>query len=100
MCIYNGIQAKQQMQKEFEVALQKLRGKDANIIKEAAEIQVQNLRHPFSLSWQCNILILTIDSLSWQNYIEELDKLPKVNLIHLFQGRYLRFVTVSRYSSY
>ncbi|KAJ8437546.1 hypothetical protein Cgig2_011570 [Carnegiea gigantea] len=32
--------AKQRAQKEFEVALQKLRGKDANIIKEAAEIQI------------------------------------------------------------
>lgn len=59
--------AKQGEQKEFEAALQKLRGKDANIIKEAAEIQ---------------------------NYITELEKLPKVKFTDLFQSRYLPFVNI------
>ncbi|KAJ8543348.1 hypothetical protein K7X08_005871 [Anisodus acutangulus] len=48
-------------QKEFELALRKLRGKDADISEEAAEIQ---------------------------DYIETLEKLPKVNLFDLFQRRY------------
>lgn len=34
------IQAKQGNQKEFEASLRKLRGKDADISAEAAEIQV------------------------------------------------------------
>ncbi|KAL3359298.1 hypothetical protein AABB24_016053 [Solanum stoloniferum] len=48
-------------QKEFELALSKLRGKDADISEEAAEIK---------------------------DYIETLEKLPKVNLFDLFQRRY------------
>ncbi|KAG5587595.1 hypothetical protein H5410_048029 [Solanum commersonii] len=48
-------------QKEFELALHKLRGKDADISEEAAEIK---------------------------DYIETLEKLPKVNLFDLFQRRY------------
>ncbi|KAH0634977.1 sugar transporter ERD6-like 7 [Solanum tuberosum] len=48
-------------QKEFELALRKLRGKDADISEEAAEIK---------------------------DYIETLEKLPKVNLFDLFQRRY------------
>ncbi|KAF3642928.1 Sugar transporter ERD6-like 16 [Capsicum baccatum] len=48
-------------QKEFELALRRLRGKDADISEEAAEIQ---------------------------EYIETLEKLPKVNLLDLFQRRY------------
>ncbi|CAH9115175.1 unnamed protein product [Cuscuta epithymum] len=53
--------------KEFEIALQKLRGKDADISEEAAEIQ---------------------------DYVEKLDKLPKAKLLDLFQKRYLRSVTI------
>ena len=37
------MQAKIGREKEFEDALQDLRGKDANISKEAADIQVLNL---------------------------------------------------------
>ncbi|MCD7451199.1 hypothetical protein HAX54_010082 [Datura stramonium] len=48
-------------QKEFELALRRLRGKDVDISEEAAEIQ---------------------------DYIETLEKLPKVNLFDLFQRRY------------
>ncbi|KAH0738688.1 hypothetical protein KY290_037393 [Solanum tuberosum] len=48
-------------QKEFELALRKLRGTDADISEEAAEIK---------------------------DYIETLEKLPKVNLFDLFQRRY------------
>ncbi|XP_056685975.1 uncharacterized protein [Spinacia oleracea] len=55
-------------QKEFEAAFQKLRGKDADITHEAAEIQ---------------------------DYIEELEKMPKANMFDLFQKRYLRSVTVT-----
>ncbi|KAM7521545.1 hypothetical protein LguiA_011447 [Lonicera macranthoides] len=54
-------------EKEFEVALQKLRGKDADISEEAAEIQ---------------------------DYIETLQKLPKAKLLDLFQRRYLRSVII------
>ncbi|GMH02659.1 hypothetical protein Nepgr_004498 [Nepenthes gracilis] len=59
--------AKRGDQKEFEVALQKLRGKDADITCEATGIQ---------------------------NYIEELQQLPKANVLDLFQRRYRRSVIV------
>ncbi|XP_076915075.1 sugar transporter ERD6-like 7 [Bidens hawaiensis] len=54
-------------QKEFEAALRKLRGKDADVSEEADEIQ---------------------------DYIETLQKLPKAGLFGLFQRRYLRSVTI------
>ncbi|XP_052188066.1 sugar transporter ERD6-like 7 isoform X2 [Diospyros lotus] len=54
-------------QKDFEVALQKLRGKDADISEEAAEIQ---------------------------DYIETLQRLPKAKFLELFQRRYLRSVII------
>ncbi|KAK2990544.1 hypothetical protein RJ640_019824 [Escallonia rubra] len=54
-------------QKDFEAALRRLRGKDADIAEEAAEIQ---------------------------DYIETLQKLPKAKLLDLFQRRYLRSVTI------
>ncbi|XP_042516690.1 sugar transporter ERD6-like 16 [Macadamia integrifolia] len=54
-------------QKKFEVALQRLRGKDADISKEAYEIQ---------------------DS------IEALQKLPEATMLDLFQRSYLRSVIV------
>ncbi|KAL7583966.1 sugar transporter ERD6-like 7 [Lactuca sativa] len=53
--------------KEFQAALRKLRGKDADISEEAAEIQ---------------------------DYIETLEKLPKAKLLDLFQKRYLRSVII------
>ncbi|CAI0464057.1 unnamed protein product [Linum tenue] len=59
--------AKRGHEKEFEVALQKLRGKDANIAEEAAEIM---------------------------EYIETLDRLPKVKMLDLFNRRYLRSVII------
>ncbi|OVA11402.1 Sugar/inositol transporter [Macleaya cordata] len=54
-------------QKEFEGALQMLRGKDADISYEAAEIQ---------------------------DYIETLQQLPQARILDLFQRRYLRSVTI------
>ncbi|PON78456.1 Sugar/inositol transporter [Trema orientale] len=59
--------AKTGRQKEFEAALQKLRGKNANISHEAAEIQ---------------------------DYITTLEQLPKAKLLDLFQRRYLRSVII------
>ncbi|CAI0426464.1 unnamed protein product [Linum tenue] len=59
--------AKTGHEKDFEVALQKLRGNDADISEEAAEIK---------------------------EYIETLDRLPKVKFLDLFQRRYLRSVIV------
>ncbi|RXI02692.1 hypothetical protein DVH24_002770 [Malus domestica] len=59
--------AKTGRQKEFEVALQKLRGRDADISDEAAEIQ---------------------------EYITTLDRFPQAKLLDLFQSRYLRSVIV------
>ncbi|KAH9730077.1 Sugar transporter ERD6-like 7 [Citrus sinensis] len=59
--------AKTGKEKEFEAALQKLRGKDADITHEAAEIQ---------------------------DYIETLERLPKAGMLDLFQRRYLRSVTI------
>lgn len=53
--------------KEFEAALQKLRGKEADISSEAAEIQ---------------------------DYIETLEHLPKTGMLDLFQRRYLHSVTI------
>ncbi|KAI4340233.1 hypothetical protein MLD38_025092 [Melastoma candidum] len=53
--------------KEFREALQELRGKDADISHEAAEIQ---------------------------DYIEMLDQLPKAKLLDLFRSRYRRSVTI------
>ncbi|XVF32655.1 hypothetical protein REPUB_Repub17cG0101200 [Reevesia pubescens] len=52
---------------EFEAALQDLRGKDADISKEADEIR---------------------------DYIETLERLPKAKMLDLFQRRYLRSVTI------
>ncbi|EXC16583.1 Sugar transporter ERD6-like 7 [Morus notabilis] len=53
--------------KEFEASLQKLRGKDADISHEAAEIQ---------------------------DYITTLEQLPKAKLLDLFQKRYLRSIII------
>ncbi|KAL0459589.1 UNVERIFIED_CONTAM: Sugar transporter ERD6-like 7 [Sesamum latifolium] len=58
--------AKKGNQKEFEASLRRLRGKNADISAEAAEIQ---------------------------DYIETLERLPKARLLDLFQRRYLRSVT-------
>ncbi|KAF9604488.1 hypothetical protein IFM89_006843 [Coptis chinensis] len=52
---------------EFEVALQKLRGKDADINVEAAEIQ---------------------------DYIDSLARLPKAKMLDLFHRRYMRSVII------
>ncbi|EOX94872.1 Major facilitator superfamily protein isoform 1 [Theobroma cacao] len=54
-------------EKEFEAALQDLRGKDADISKEAADIR---------------------------DYIETLQRLPKAKMLDLFQRRYLRSVII------
>ncbi|XP_058076790.1 sugar transporter ERD6-like 16 isoform X2 [Magnolia sinica] len=59
--------AKVGREKEFKAALQRLRGKDADISKEAAEIQ---------------------------EYIETLEKLPKAGIQDLFQRRYALSVIV------
>ncbi|KAJ4969040.1 hypothetical protein NE237_015741 [Protea cynaroides] len=59
--------AKMGLHKEFEVAMQKLRGKDADITQEAAEIQDN---------------ILTIQSL------------PKARMLDLFQQKYIRSVII------
>ncbi|KAH6766333.1 Major facilitator superfamily protein [Perilla frutescens var. hirtella] len=59
--------ARQGNQKEFEASLRKLRGKDADISAEAAEIQ---------------------------EYIETLERLPKAKLLDLFQKRYLSSLTI------
>ncbi|XP_044500947.1 sugar transporter ERD6-like 7 [Mangifera indica] len=59
--------AKRGKGKEFEAALRKLRGKDADISHEASEIQ---------------------------DYIETLERLPKARVLDLFQRRYLRSVTI------
>ncbi|KAL5701551.1 hypothetical protein ACHQM5_026875 [Ranunculus cassubicifolius] len=59
--------AKMGRQKEFEMALQILRGKNADISHEAAEIQ---------------------------DYIETLEHLPKAGMLDLFQKRYLRSVII------
>ncbi|KAL5541764.1 hypothetical protein UlMin_009474 [Ulmus minor] len=54
-------------EKEFQVALQRLRGKDADITQEAVEIQ---------------------------EYIETLQSLPQANMLDLFQSRYIRSVII------
>ncbi|CAK7348206.1 unnamed protein product [Dovyalis caffra] len=59
--------ARRGREREFETALQKLRGKDADISHEAAEIK---------------------------DYIETLERLPKAKLFDLFQRRYLRSVII------
>ncbi|KAK7336708.1 hypothetical protein VNO77_17254 [Canavalia gladiata] len=59
--------AKRGRQKDFEIALQILRGKDADISEEAEEIQ---------------------------DYITSLERLPKPRLLELFHRRYLRSVTI------
>ncbi|GMP99894.1 hypothetical protein CsSME_00047200 [Camellia sinensis var. sinensis] len=60
--------AKVGQRKEFEAALQKLRGKDADTSQEAAEIQ---------------------------DYIETLQQFPKAKLLDLFQTRYLFSVIIA-----
>ncbi|KAJ6808871.1 sugar transporter ERD6-like 16 [Iris pallida] len=59
--------AKVGSQKEFQIALQLLRGKDADISKEAAEIQ---------------------------EYVENLQSLPKAKVQDLFQRKYIHSVIV------
>ncbi|XP_024931681.3 sugar transporter ERD6-like 16 isoform X1 [Ziziphus jujuba] len=59
--------AKVGREKEFQVALQKLRGKDADISVEAAEIQES---------------------------IETLQTLPKAKMLDLFQSKYIRAVII------
>ncbi|KAJ8898654.1 hypothetical protein K2173_004688 [Erythroxylum novogranatense] len=59
--------AKTGRDKDFETALQKLRGKDADISEEAEEIK---------------------------DYIETLERLPKAKFLDLFQRRYLRSVII------
>ncbi|XP_020086856.1 sugar transporter ERD6-like 16 [Ananas comosus] len=59
--------AKVGQQKEFQVALRKLRGKNADITEEATEIQ---------------------------EYIESLQNLPQANLLQLFQSQHIRAVIV------
>ncbi|GAB4843524.1 hypothetical protein Ancab_013486 [Ancistrocladus abbreviatus] len=59
--------AKVERQKEFKTALRKLRGEDADISHEAAEIE---------------------------EYIVTLQSLPKAKLLDLFQSRYIRSVIV------
>ncbi|XP_077219166.1 sugar transporter ERD6-like 7 isoform X2 [Tasmannia lanceolata] len=59
--------AKVGKKKEFQAALQRLRGKDADISEEATEIQ---------------------------DYIETLEKLPKAKMLDLFQRRYARSVII------
>ncbi|XP_011011018.1 PREDICTED: sugar transporter ERD6-like 16 [Populus euphratica] len=59
--------AKVGLQKEFRVALQKLRGKDADVTREAAEIQV---------------------------YLENLQALPKAKLLNLFESKHIRSVII------
>ncbi|KAJ9187696.1 hypothetical protein P3X46_003121 [Hevea brasiliensis] len=59
--------AKMGREKQFETALKTLRGKDADISNEAAEIK---------------------------DYIETLERLPKAKLLDLFQRRYLRSVII------
>ncbi|KAE9453213.1 hypothetical protein C3L33_14893, partial [Rhododendron williamsianum] len=60
-------QAKVGKQKEFEAALRKLRGKDADVSREEAEIQA---------------------------YIEVLQSLPKSQILDLVDRRYIRAVTI------
>ncbi|KAL6210490.1 hypothetical protein ACLB2K_015722 [Fragaria x ananassa] len=60
--------AKKGRHKDFEAALQKLRGKDVDVSHEAAEIQ---------------------------DYIATLDSLPKAKLLDLFQRRYLPAVLIA-----
>ncbi|KAH9683156.1 Sugar transporter ERD6-like 16 [Citrus sinensis] len=59
--------AKVGLDKEFQVALRKLRGKDADITREAAEIQV---------------------------YIHTLRSLPKASIRDLFKSKYIRSVII------
>lgn len=59
--------AKVGQQREFELALRKLRGKDADITEETADIQ---------------------------DYLQTLEHLPKANLLDLFEKRYLLSVIV------
>ncbi|KAL4339947.1 hypothetical protein GQ457_08G033420 [Hibiscus cannabinus] len=59
--------AKVGLNKEFHVALQKLRGKDADVTHEAEEIQM---------------------------YIQTLESLPETRLLDLFQPKYIRSVMI------
>uniref|UniRef100_A0A0V0IFK3 Putative sugar transporter ERD6-like 16-like n=1 Tax=Solanum chacoense TaxID=4108 RepID=A0A0V0IFK3_SOLCH len=59
--------AKVGLEKEFEVALRKLRGKDADVSREAAEIQA---------------------------YVDTLQSLPKTRILDLFSSKYIRSVII------
>lgn len=64
------LQAKVGLEKEFEVALRKLRGKDADVTREAAEIQA---------------------------YVDTLQSIPKTQIFDLFGSKYIRSVIVSHF---
>lgn len=59
--------AKVGLKKEFELSLRRLRGKNADVSEEAAEIQ---------------------------NYIESLQDIPKAKMLDLFQSKYIRSVII------
>lgn len=99
------MQAKRGRKKDFVAALQTLRGKDADISEEAAEIQVKlficSLFYLSCISvfsaWRSCVQFLEGEFMFLfllQDYIETLERLPKAKLLDLFQRRYLRSVTV------
>lgn len=91
------MQAKVGLDKEFQVALRKLRGKDADITREAAEIQVLILNYRASLK-ACNFICLrNQDYVSLQVYIHTLRSLPKASIRDLFKTKYIRSVIVSKF---
>lgn len=91
------MQAKVGLDKEFQVALRKLRGKDADITREAAEIQVLILNYRASLK-ACNFICLrNQDYVSLQVYIHTLRSLPKASIRDLFKSKYIRSVIVSKF---
>jgi len=97
------LQAKRGRQRDFEAALQILRGKDADISEEAEEVQVHillditlclcfNVENKAFLRYRVYMVVSVIGT---QDYITTLEQLPKSGLLELFHRRYLRSLTVT-----
>ncbi|KAI8566127.1 hypothetical protein RHMOL_Rhmol02G0015700 [Rhododendron molle] len=80
-------------QKEFEAALRKLRGKDADVSREEAEIQV-NFYAQIEVKWDKHLRRSRLFGFSRQAYIEVLQSLPKSQMLDLVDRRYIRAVTI------
>lgn len=86
--------------RDFEIALQKLRGPDANIAREADEIKVHSvLNRSLDIFFFCLGEVLTLYKCFFfysglQEYLATIAHLPKATLRDLVDKKNIRFVIV------